>query len=1357
MGIQFSGGLKIVPNIHNGTPTPTPTGAPTATPTPTPIPTDTPTPTPTVAATSTPTPTPIPTDTPTPTPTGTPTPTPIPTDTPTPTPTGAPTDTPTPTPTITNTPTGTPTVTPTETPVPTDTPTPTPTITNTPTGTPTVTPTLTATPTVTPTETPIPTDTPTPTPTDTPTPTPTITNTPTGTPTPTPTETPRPQNNILVVENFYKSVLVPDRLEIFVTMTSEYPVEDTIYVSFDTQFQVPSGYTTIAGTGTAQMNIPSGQTTNTVSFYTDPLVNYDDVIQSGTTWTTLSVVNPLEGTQYEYTATWDSYSFNGGVLPPDVTPTPTPTVTPTPTPTATATSTPTPTPNITGLTFSKSYTYDCNDGLVFTYSLVADMAVDYLTEIIFVDEVDIVSGGTITISKTLGIAAGNISGTTSITNHTTPSTPTGYTHVDLVGTSNLTSVSLTYNGLTYNGAWSDQIGTFPNPTYPFTGLTFSRSYSYDNTDGVVATYYLESSSITNQDIWYYFTDKLGLVSGGTYDITYAVSIPYGNNTATTIVNNNTAVSTLGLTWGDLDQTSTLDNVSITYCNANYMGSYGNLTPVFNDPATPTPTPTATETPTPTPTTTSTPTSTPTVTPTGTPTVTPTSTPTITPTPTGTPTVTPTSTPLPTNTPTVTPTGTPTVTPTVTPTPFYEIVSYGGPSSGDACYSPWDSFPMLGNTTDFCTLGTLTSSSWVTVPTNNYYVVYNGNVRNVQHTLGNNFAQTTDAGCSVCPTPTPTPTITATPLPTSTPTVTPTATPIPTGTPTVTPTSTATPTPTPTVTSTPTATPTVTPTPIPPSGFGIYSFGYANFTNACESLNPPSSTVYTTPGTTTMMAGLFFYTNLGMTDAFVGNGNFYKMVKGSYVYGVQISSYGEVLDYRDCGTLPTPTPTPTVTATPTPTPTPTITSTPTSTPTVTPTPTSTPTVTPTITPTPTSTPTITPTGTPTVTPTATPVPFQSIVCYGTTAGGACTEMANCFTMIGNGTTFCNSTTFTSTPWNSVATGNYYISYLGNTINVSHTFGQGYATSLGGGCSVCPTATPTPTPTSTPTITPTPTSTPTVTPTPTSTPTVTPTLTPTPTVTPTATPLPGVGFTLTASCPGNNGATGRIVANTYYGGNENYTYIRIGSVPEGGSNLDASSFYQWDNVSDGTYWVTLYDSAGHKTSKSVTVNCYVAPTPTPTPVPTSTPTPTPCPSNGTLLSTYCSGVDLYGTYANGSCGTYNALITSNSGECGYVAPTATPTPTPVPPTPTPTPVPSPTWDVYDAQEFQCGGGFTCSETIPVIVAVPAGTTIYTNEYYKAAYYDGFAYVIGNLTSSGGPGIILDETFHSRNCTLVACAAS
>ena len=41
----------------------------------------------------------------------------------------------------------------------------------------------------------------------------------------------------------------------------------------------------------------------------------------------------------------------------------------------------------------------------------------------------------------------------------------------------------------------------------------------------------------------------------------------------------------------------------------------------------------------------------------------------------------------------------------------------------------------------------------------------------------------------------------------------------------------------------------------------------------------------------------------------------------------------------------------------------------------------------------------------------------------------------------------------------------------------------------------------------------------------------------------------------------------------------------------------------------------------------------------------------PSSGTLLSQYCSGFDLYGTYADGSGGTYDSRISTNSPSCGY----------------------------------------------------------------------------------------------------------
>jgi hypothetical protein len=104
---------------------------------------------------------------------------------------------------------------------------------------------------------------------------------------------------------------------------------------------------------------------------------------------------------------------------------------------------------------------------------------------------------------------------------------------------------------------------------------------------------------------------------------------------------------------------------------------------------------------------------------------------------------------------------------------------------------------------------------------------------------------------------------------------------------------------------------------------------------------------------------------------------------------------------------------------------------------------------------------TPTPTPTETPAATP--FVGSVTYGADANDACNNPIGSMSMVGNNTTFCSSTVFTATPWNSVATGNYVIQYGSNTLNVSHTFSTNYATVYGGGCQPC-VALPTPTPTS-----------------------------------------------------------------------------------------------------------------------------------------------------------------------------------------------------------------------------------------------------------------------------------------------------
>ena len=141
---------------------------------------------------------------------------------------------------------------------------------------------------------------------------------------------------------------------------------------------------------------------------------------------------------------------------------------------------------------------------------------------------------------------------------------------------------------------------------------------------------------------------------------------------------------------------------------------------------------------------------------------------------------------------------------------------------------------------------------------------------------------------------------------------------------------------------------------------------------------------------------------------------------------------------------------------------------------------TPTPTPTRTPSgPGTTPTPTPTPTQTQTPTPTNSMFYDIIYYDTTADNACNHSITAFPMSGNTTSYCTSTRFTNNEWLTIATGTYYLAYLGHSRTVTHTFGQNYADSIDAGCETCP-APPTPTPTNTPTQTGTPTPTPSSTP-------------------------------------------------------------------------------------------------------------------------------------------------------------------------------------------------------------------------------------------------------------------------------------
>ena len=260
----------------------------------------------------------------------------------------------------------------------------------------------------------------------------------------------------------------------------------------------------------------------------------------------------------------------------------------------------------------------------------------------------------------------------------------------------------------------------------------------------------------------------------------------------------------------------------------------------------------------------------------------------------------------------------------------------------------------------------------------------------------------------------------------------------------------------------------------------------------------------------------------------------------------------------------------------------------------------------------------------------------------------------------------------------------MAYDGNYRQIFHNSGANTAAQAGS-CQTCdntppPTAVPTSTPTVTPlpaTLVPTgqPTNTPTPTPSPlpaTDTPVPTATPLPTDTPTPTPTPFPVINVKFFTSQPSSylacNGGTEISVSLN------NNTFCN--------TSVYTSSYFT--SLGTTNYWLAYdgnYRQIFHTGSQNTatqggscqtcdnTLPATLVPTNTPTPepeppTPTPTPSTTPCPIEGTLLETYCSDFDLYGTYANGSCGSYNQLIESNFAECGYQEPT--PTPTSVPPT-------------------------------------------------------------------------------------------
>lgn len=126
--------------------------------------------------------------------------------------------------------------------------------------------------------------------------------------------------------------------------------------------------------------------------------------------------------------------------------------------------------------------------------------------------------------------------------------------------------------------------------------------------------------------------------------------------------------------------------------------------------------------------------------------------------------------------------------------------------------------------------------------------------------------------------------------------------------------------------------------------------------------------------------------------------------------------------------------------------------------------------------------------------------------------------------------------------------------------------------------------------------------------------------------------------------NEGGSFTITLNTNQGGSFAYTISGVSSADINGASLTGSLSsggvltvnVTADAITEGTETFTIALNNG-QASTSVTIND------------TSV-----YPAYGTYISQFCSGYNLYYTYANGSGGTYNQLQQSNSATCGYVAP-------------------------------------------------------------------------------------------------------
>jgi hypothetical protein len=1029
--------------------------------------------------------------------------------------------------------------------------------------------------------------TPTPAPTDTPLPA-------TETPTPTTTPTPLPVNNIMSSVNFYQTA--EGKLRGFFTSNSDYNVTDDVIIQWYLTLQTTTGTINIPDAGFFQSNLLTSNNTSTSNFYTDPDINYNDVIQSGTTLGTIEVVSPASGTGLNnYTVSWESFGFNSG-LPPDVTPTPTPlpatstpTSTPAPTdaPTSTPVSTDTPTPTPIPIQ-SYAYQIDSSGQYFDPYQACQEQTVNYTVYTAYptlnvgntlysdsqlVSEYSPGIGNYFIIEDAINkyvIDVQPIFGINSITNC-----------IDVFAPTPIPSVTPTPIPAT------DTPTPTPTPLFTsFNGKQFSGGTSFNCVCDDIETndvFYINGSDLNAPNTYLYFdeqftqpvpnnnlyklisTDGFNTTVIATVDETGGVTFVYD---CTTYINeyNVVAYPVSGNTsYYDICQSN--DGITGVYhvdLGAPLeVGQYlYNSHPENCIPASPNyvyklvTTTGGTETihivavsgttgtiisvmdcslidaPTPTPTPTSTTTPLPA-----------------------------TETPIP-----ATETPTPTPIPSFTYTVYLsEISGASACVGGDTTYGPYHQFNVTGDTADMCSSTTFRLDELPTLDFGIFYMSDGTNSREVQRTGGPSSVTAIPMGtCVSCPTPTPTPVpATATPIPSVTPTPIPaTETPIPSVTPTPIP-ATETPTPTPIpATETPTPTPlAATPTPFETTFSGFVSL--VNGPTACAGGEYGTVTV-TVQGTSlcnltqikglsSTMFGNVYGDMTNNTTFWVSNGTDERefIRNGSAETGTAQTAC------TACPAAPTATPIP-ATATPTPTPLPA---------TATPLPATATPVPATATPLPaTATPipaTATPTPTPipaTATPTPTPEPVISVYFFNSQPTGylACDGGTQISVSLNN-PDFCSTTTFTSNYFTSLGTTTYWLAYGGSYLQIFHNGSSNQAT-RSQSCQAC---------NNTPA---------------------------------TATPIPATATPLPATA-------------------------------------------------------------------------------TPTPLP---PTATPCPAPNQLLSTYCDIYDLYGRYTDGSCGTYDALIETNSAGCGY----ETPTPTPVPATPTPTPTP----EAVTSYKYQLGSSYT-----------------------------------------------------------------